>query len=387
MNYPGSSSSLSLTPLGAGDLIDRSIRFYRKNFWTFILIAAPPIIVGALFLVGWMTLARSLFAVNPANPYDTTLYPFFVAFGWFLIWGIQLVAVFVVMGGASRNFVRHLLFGEEITFRATYRNVLSRLGGLILVSVLIVVLLGIYGIIMFYIGLILLFVVIGLSVWLLNALPVVAFLVALTLGLAVVFGALWVFFLGVSRFVYVPQVMLVEGQGAFAAISRSASLAGRNVTRVAALFIFTLAATYSALSLFYVPLLIYAWVNGIDLVGFEQADTMPAWFEIAGQVVMEVSLILLTPILMTGLCLLYVDERVRSEGYDIELMAARRLGEIPAVPQSYVNPLQPALAGRTAPAAPVPGTASAAPPSPEEPDAGRDRPRPERSPGSVLGLD
>ena len=50
---------------------------------------------------------------------------------------------------------------------------------------------------------------------------------------------------------------------------------------------------------------------------------------------------------MIGLCLLYVDERVRSEGYDIELMAARNLGEIPAVPTEYANPLQPALAAKT----------------------------------------
>jgi len=46
---------------------------------------------------------------------------------------------------------------------------------------------------------------------------------------------------------------------------------------------------------------------------------------------------------MVGLCLLYVDERVRGEGYDIELMAARRLGDIPNVPDTYLNPLQPAL--------------------------------------------
>jgi len=52
---------------------------------------------------------------------------------------------------------------------------------------------------------------------------------------------------------------------------------------------------------------------------------------------------------MIGLCLLYVDERVRHEGYDIELMAAQRLGEIPAVPGSFSNPLQPALASQTAP--------------------------------------
>ena len=52
----------------------------------------------------------------------------------------------------------------------------------------------------------------------------------------------------------------------------------------------------------------------------------------------------LTPVWMVGLCLLYIDERVRHEGYDIELMAARRLGDIPDVPQDYLNPLQPALA-------------------------------------------
>ncbi len=52
---------------------------------------------------------------------------------------------------------------------------------------------------------------------------------------------------------------------------------------------------------------------------------------------------------MVGLCLLYVDERVRHEGYDIELMAAQRLGEIPVVPDQFVNPLQPALARQTPP--------------------------------------
>jgi hypothetical protein len=90
---------------------------------------------------------------------------------------------------------------------------------------------------------------------------------------------------------------------------------------------------------------------------------------------------------MVGLCLLYVDERVRHEGYDIELMAARRLGEIPAVPSSYINPLQPALA-----AGPY-----AAPPNRPLPPANRQgplfgrsesgSPPAKRSPGSILGLD
>lgn len=344
-----SNSQLTLSPLGAGDLIDRSVRFYRKNFGTFILISAPPTITGAVFLIGWMMLARSLFSVNPANPYDSTFYPIFVSLGGFFIWVIQLIAIFVVMGGASRNFVRHILFEEPITFRETYRNIKRRLGGLIVVSSLLVILLGIFGFFLFYLGIIIAAIAILITSWLFSFLPIVLFLVSLSLGLAVTFGTLWLFFLVVSRFVYVPQVMLVEGRSALSAIGRSTRLAGKNVSRVAALFIFTLVAIYSALSLLYVPLLIYAWVNGIDLTGFQMADATPAWFEISRQVVMEVSLILLTPILMIGLCLLYVDERVRGEGYDIELMASKRLGEIPSVPQQYVNPLQPALANQNVP--------------------------------------
>lgn len=375
---------LSLTPLGAGDLIDRSVRFYRKNFWTFILIAAPPIVIGAVFLIGWMVLARNLFSVSPANPYDTTFYPVFISLGSFFIWVTQLIAVFVVMGGASRNFVRHILFGEPITFRETYKNVKSRIGGLVIASSLLVITLGLFGFIVFYIGLIIGAIAIVFVAWVFQFLPVAAFLVSLGLGLAAAFGTLWLIFLVVSRFVYVPQVMLVEGLGAFAAIGRSASLAGKNVKRVTALFIFTLVAIYSALSLLYVPLLWYAWANGLDFFGFYAVDTLPAWFEISKQVVMEISLILLTPILMIGLCLLYVDERVRGEGYDIELMAATRLGEIPSVPQSYINPLQPALANHTLPQTTPPPNLAIAPETPKNivPEAPK-----KRSSNSMLGLD
>jgi hypothetical protein len=98
--------------------------------------------------------------------------------------------------------------------------------------------------------------------------------------------------------------------------------------------------------LFYIPLGWYAYVNGIQFF-MADPDAIPAWYVIASQIVWQASFILLTPVLMIGLCLLYVDERVRHEGYDIELMAARNLGEIPALPARYANPLQPALAAET----------------------------------------
>jgi hypothetical protein len=260
-----------------------------------------------------------------------------------LIWFVEIVATLVVMGGASRNFVRHLLFDEPISFLATYRNVRSRLGGLIVASTLMTFVLGILGLFVFYFGLLICGILIMLVIWALSAAPVVAFLVSLATGIVTIGLALWLFFLVAARFAYVPQVMLVEGKGVFAAIGRSASLAGGNVTRLASLFIFSTVAIYSALALFYVPLLWYAWANGLDLFSGEP-QLVPAWYEITTQLVWQASFILLSPVWMVGLCLLYVDERVRHEGYDIELAATRRLGDIPSVPEDYINPLQPALA-------------------------------------------
>jgi len=340
---PAKNSQLSLNPLGAGDLIDRAVRFYRKNFWVFILISSPPIVVGTIFLVGWTALASSLFTLSSSNPGEATVYQIFLSLGGFLIWTIQTIATLVVMGGASRNFVRHLLFDEPITFRETYKNVKSRLGGLIGASTLLGFLIGFFGIVVFYFGLAVTAVVIVFIAWALSFFPLLAFVVCAAFAIALGYGTIWLFFLVVSRFVYVPQVMLVEGQSVFSAIGRSTSLAGKNVNRVAALFIFTIVATYSALFLLYIPIGWYAWLSGINLQDLFVADTIPAWYTVANQVVGQMSFILLTPIWMIGLCLLYVDERVRSEGYDIELMAAKRLGEIPSVPQTYVNPLHPAL--------------------------------------------
>jgi hypothetical protein len=330
-------------PLGAGDLIDRAIRLYRQNFWTFIWIASPPIVIATIFSLGWTILGRQLFSVGSANNSDSiAFYYIFTWLGGSAIWFIETVAALVVMGGASRNFVRHLLWFEPITFRETYTNVWKKPVSLILSSVFIVFLLGIFGIVIFYFGLILVSIVVMISALLASFSTILAGIVGFILSLAVIFLSLSLFFLIASKFAYILQIMLVENQPFSTAIGRSFSLASGNVKRFAALFIFTILATYSALSILYVPLGWYAYVNGVELFTFD-ADLTPAWYAIATQLISQASFVLLTPIWMLGLSLLYVDERVRHEGYDVELMAARQLGEIPPLPPQYANPLQPAI--------------------------------------------
>lgn len=344
MSAANKSINVSVSALGAGDLIDRAVRFYRKFFWTFVLIAAPPVVVGTIGSVGWTVLGRQIFLLE-ANQFsaENTFYLFFLWFGNILIWLIETIATLVVMGGASRNFVRHLLFGEAITFSETYRNTWRRLGGLVFASTLIATIVGSVGAAIFYFGMLAAIILIALVATVFSSISIVAILLSIAIGIAAAFGSGWLFFLAASRVAYVPQVMLVEGQGVFSAIGRSASLASGKVRRLAALFTFTTVAAYSALALLYVPIAWYASANDVPLMSFN-ADLIPAWYEIAYNLIWQISFILLSPVWMIGLCLLYVDERVRAEGYDIELMAAARLGDIPSVPDTYINPLHPALA-------------------------------------------
>ena len=48
-----SANDLHLVPLGAGDLIDRAVRLYRRHLITLMRIAAPPVVVTAIGWVMW----------------------------------------------------------------------------------------------------------------------------------------------------------------------------------------------------------------------------------------------------------------------------------------------------------------------------------------------
>lgn len=334
-----------LEPLGPGDLIDRAVRLYRQNFFTLIRISAVPVVVSAigsvLFTLGWrgffVTDAQAAFAVY-----------FLLSAVGFIIWAGGVLSIFMVMGGAARNLVRHLLWHEPITVRETYRNVRQKFWSLLGATLILALIVFLTAGAVAYVWLMLAaFVAIGTAL----ITVVSGFLggiVGVVLAMASLLFALWLFFLVVGRFAYVPQILLVEGQGVFASISRSMSLASGNAKRLAALFLFTVFATASALMILWLPLVWYGQVNDIPVFTFQESAIVPIWYEIANQVILQLSLVLLAPVWMLGLSLLYVDERVRQEAYDVELMAARQLGEMPPLVNPRVNPLRPALGAQAA---------------------------------------
>ena len=333
-----SANQLPLAPLGAGDLIDRAVRMYRRHFFTLIRIAAPPVIIAAtgsiLFSIG----GRQITVTSSTTSF--LLFFLLITVGA-LLWGGGNVFSLIVMGGATRNLVTHLLSNEPVSARATYSAVKSRFLGLLGAALLIFVWFGvIFGVLfpMFYI--VVAIVVFG-AILMAQVVPIwFAVLVGTIGGLATLIFFLWVVFFLVGRVAYVPQAMLVEGKGVFDAIGRSFSLASGNARRLMAMALFAIFASYSALMILIVPLGWFGYLSGVDLSPFNQ-ENWPAWYTIGYNVILQTSHLLLAPVWMLGLSLLYVDERVRHEGYDIELLASRQLDRMPDI--GVESPLAPAL--------------------------------------------
>ena len=344
-------SELSLAPLGAGDLIDRAVRLYRRQFLTLIRIATPPVLVSAL----GSTMVTIAFRELSSTSSELRLAMYvFVFFGGLVVTFCGSLFSLIVMGGATRNLVAHLVWNEPVTARTTYRAVKERFWGLLGASILVALWLAFAAIIAsmgygFLSFIMVMAVAVGASIspWITTVVVGLGTVAAITL-------ALILFFLLAGRMAYVPQAMLVEGRSVFSAIGRSFALASGNVKRLMAMALFTFFATYSALMLLMIPLGWYGYLNGVDLSPF--GSTWPTWYAIGYQVILQCSHIMLAPIWMLGLSLLYVDERVRHEGYDIELMAARQLPEMPTLP-GVVSPFAPALVTGRAPkfVAPPPG--------------------------------
>jgi hypothetical protein len=336
-------NELSLEPLGAGDLIDRAVRLYRRHFWTLLRIAAPPVLISSL---GWTidTIAGHALSTT-ANDISVLIYILWLILGTIIVVTGALFSL-IVMGGATRNLVSHLLWNEPVSVRTTYRAVKERFWGLLGASIMVglwLVFSGTVASIAYGFLSAIAFAAIGFAATVSTWISVIVGIVVMTVA---VVGGLILFFMLAGRMAYVPQAMLVEGRGVFSAINRSFSLASGNVRRLMAMTLFTFFATYSALMLLMIPLGWYGYLNGVDLSPF--GTTWPTWYAIGYQVILQCSHITLAPIWMLGLSLLYVDERVRHEGYDIELMAARQLPEMPTLP-GVISPFAPALVTGRAP--------------------------------------
>src|SRR5213595_240440 len=93
-------NQLQLAPQGAGDLIDRAVRLYRRHFFTLLRIAAAPVMISAF---GWVMWTIGIREVGNTATTSGVLFYGFLIFAAVVVIAAGHIFGLIVMGGASRN--------------------------------------------------------------------------------------------------------------------------------------------------------------------------------------------------------------------------------------------------------------------------------------------
>lgn len=312
--------SFTLTPMSAGDVIDRAVRIYRRNFLALLRIVFGPSLIAYAGTVMYYLGVRN-FSVDRGDKRVVVSLALIV--GGFVIWLVGKAAFYAVLGGASRSLVDHFFEGKAIRALDVYRAVRERFWSLVGALFVVVLLLMGAGAIVYFLAAVSIMIGIAGSA-LLSTAPLWLKTILTVVFVVVILASVFMIFLLIySRVVYVPQVMMVEGKNVFNSVSRSFTLAGGELWRIAALMLFWFYVAWSLWLLLFLPLLSVSKWFGFEWNPFRQ--DIPFWFSISYQTLTQVSEIVIAPIAMLGFTLLYLDSRVRKEGFDVELMANRLL--------------------------------------------------------------
>jgi hypothetical protein len=323
-----------LEPLSTGDIIDRSVRIYRQNLRPLLATVAIPFVVGS---IGWLMMQLGKNNLSLEEPDESTVMALvLMGLGFVITIGYAYLMVLVV-AGLSRAVGDHIMLGEPITARAAMRAVRSRIGELTIGSLFLLlafIVIGAIGMGVMFVALM----VIGTAGALLGAMGFPPAVAAAVIVIVVLVALAAIFFfvvpLCIARVLFVPQAIMIEGCSATEALSRAMSLGAGNWNRVLSILIFSYFTSLSLVAALLLPIGLALWLTGYLSFDEETVDAVTGG-------VNQFSSFLVVPVWAIAYTLLYFDNRVRKEGYDVDLLA-RRLPPPPAP--------RPAQAGYAVPA-------------------------------------
>ena len=264
----------TLRPLTVGELLDRTFFYYRQHFALFVGIAALP---------GLLALALQVATVFVKPTLDNLL----------LTAALALAAVFVYLvtgmltHGATVVAVSHILLEREIHIAEAFDSIRHRLGKLILISI--------------------------------------------NVGVRVMLGVLFLIFPGILlalRYSLAIPVAVLEETGVSASLSRSATLTKGHRGRILLVYLLLFVLVIIASMLWpFLTMLIAAGLSSAV-----RAGQQPVWTRVMLQFGNFVSTSLLGPIMTIALTLVYYDERVRKEAFDLEHMMQQLDAAVPLTP-------------------------------------------------------
>jgi hypothetical protein len=324
-----------LEPMSTGDVIDRTVRLYRRNFTPLIAIVAVPTLIGYVvsLMVSYGYTNVVMNTSNQGGVQSDAIIALMLGLAGYPVWGFILL---LTVCGLARVVGDNLMLGEPITFRRCFAAVRGKVGSVIgLGFMLIALMVGLYFIAVIFV--IALVVVISLIAGVIAAMHLpqwAMILLVVIVVLLVIAVALFAMSFVLARFIFMPQVMMIEGETVGSALGRSFRLGKGNWHRVLAIMLFAYFITASLLGALSIATGAILYVTGF----ITEASLTSPLVSILYTSFSEVSRMLALPIWIVSFTLLYFDSRVRKEAYDIELLARE-------VAPGYIWQAPPAFAG------------------------------------------
>ena len=264
-----------LRPLNLGELLDRSFFLYRKHFLLFVgIIGVPYLCLLAFQLVGVV--------IAPQTPGGSVLY-----FVWALGAIVLSLAAAAASHGATVVAVSKVHLGGTISVSDAFAGIKGRILGLVGVMI----------------GL-------GFGIG-------IGFMLLLIPG--IILSLMWALTIPVA---------VVENRGLVDSVARSSDLTKGSRGRVFVIYFLFAVLFYIVLMVCLLPLL---YMLG-SFVKDHGAGVVPIWYQAGAPVGTFLTECLVGPLMTIGLSLLYYDQRVRKEGFDLQHMMASL--ESPQGPQS-----------------------------------------------------
>jgi hypothetical protein len=258
----------ALRPLGLGELLDRSFFLYRKHFLLFVgIVALPHLVLLTFQLMGIVLFPRIVPRMLWLNA----------------IWGLASMVVYLAIVAVSQGATVLAVSKVHLDHEASVGESFAGMKGRILEICLIMIGLGI-GVGM---GLVL-FVIPGIILFLMWSLTI--------------------------------PVAVLEETGLRDSVARSAALTKGSRGRIFAIFFLFFVLTYIVYILWEIPLFA---ILGIFTRSHHAAIGFPFWARLVFPIGGFLSQALVAPLLTIALSLVYYDQRVRKEGFDLQLMMSQ----------------------------------------------------------------
>lgn len=307
-----------LEPMSTGDVIDRAVRLYRRNFTPLIAIAAVPTLIGyvvsLMFWYGYTSLLSG--ATTSGNVHVPAILMLAVGGLGYPVW---MYVLLLTISGLSRVVGDHLMLSEPISFRSCWAAARRRIGAITLMGLLLFVFfLGAYFAVavVAFAGILIVglmagaIAAAGLPQWVAGLMMTVLIIVAVAL-------ALFLILLVIARVIFLPQIIMIEGESAGNALGRAIRLGKGNWYRVAAIILFTYFVSLSMLAALMLPVVFGLYLAGLLTPEFLVSPTGSILYTSFR----DISGLLSLPIWVVSFTLLYFDSRVRREAYDVDLLA------------------------------------------------------------------